>query len=69
MKLMGIKFRVDKRKDYFTEGVIKMLDLLSEDVVMATGIDSLKSGLQKRSINGSQSWGLGKPQYSEALTL
>ena len=56
MKLTGSRFRTSKRQYFFTQRAIKMWNSLPEDVLMATGIDSFRRGLdsfmEDKSISG-----------------
>ena len=55
MKLIGGRFRIDKRKN-FTQCIVKLWKPLSQDVVMVTDLDGFKRGLDKfmvgKAING-----------------
>ena len=47
MKLVGGRSRTNKRKDFFTQRIIKLWNSLTQDVVMATNLDDFKRGLDK----------------------
>lgn len=47
MKRMGCRFRADRRKYFFTQGVIKLWNLLPEEVVISTGTDSVDRVLDR----------------------
>lgn len=45
MKLIGSRFRTEKRKYFSIQKEIKMWDFLPEEVVITTGVDSFIRGL------------------------
>ena len=47
MKQIGGRFSTDKRKDFFTQHIVKLWNSLPQDVVMATNLDGSERGLDK----------------------
>lgn len=49
MKLIGNRFRTNKRKDFFNQLVIKLLNSVPVKVMMATDVDGF---MEARSVHG-----------------
>ena len=56
LKLRAGRVRTDKRKYFFTKRVVSLWNSLPQDVVMASGLDAFKRGLdrflEEKSITG-----------------
>ena len=56
MNLIGGRFRTDKRKEFFTQHIVKLWNPLPQDVVMVSHLDGFKRELDKfmeeEAING-----------------
>ena len=54
--MIGGRFRIIKKKDFFTQHIVTLWNSLPHDVVMATNLDGFKRGLDKfleaKAING-----------------
>ena len=47
LKLSVGRVRTDKRKYFFTECVVRLWNVLPQDMVMASGLDAFKMGLDR----------------------